>query len=155
MISLDEQLVKSFVDTAGVRPEFAPDSREDFEARTSPADYCIRVMMRGGVTGSYAMVINEGLARSVSSRILTVAAGRDYPPSEIDDEMAMNTVGEILNIGLGEYYRHRINSVPVDISSPAYGTYGASKEDLARISGFRAFRLEGSLFGIFFDSGVE
>ena len=147
MISVEEQIIKSFVDTTGNRPEPI-----DFAAAGPPSAgaHLIFVGLRGGINGGMAMVVEKDLALTISAEILTRAAGREFGRDEIDIELCSNTVGEILNIALGEYFMHRKNESPVDIVSPKYGFVAEDAGILEGLPERLRFRYQGGEFDVYY-----
>ena len=123
-----------------------PDS--DFLNRYKDQDHLIEIILKGGATGVFLLLIDEELARIISARVLTRAVESDFAPDDIDKELAANTIGELINIALGEFFTGRTNPSPVDISSPNYLTVETGKDKTNSLSSQMTFETEGQVFDI-------
>jgi hypothetical protein len=76
----------------------------------------IAVELRGGASGGAAIRIQPGDAILLTRRVLERALSE--PPPAPDADLAMNTIGELLNIALGEYFMEQPAATPVQIRAP-------------------------------------
>ncbi len=89
----------------------------------------IAVELRGGASGGAAIRIEPVHAIQVTARVLERALSEPAEPPDAD--LAMNTVGELLNIALGEYFMERPAGSPVQIRAPRLNPSDAPPEGAA------------------------
>ena len=133
------KITENFQKIAGQNIEFDSSSGPG-PLNWSPEDFAIEISIRGGASGWVCMVMNKNLSTRVAQKVLSIALSQDYPMDQIDAGLAENTVGEIINIALGEYFIARKNAVPADISSPIYHDTGSPSTE--RSGTVLQFRIE-------------
>jgi len=149
-MTIEEQIIKTFQDTSGISPGAASGELDAVLGGITAEKYVIVIYLEGGVKGAMALVMGKNQARAVSSKMLTIAAGMDFPPQDIDDELASNSVGEIINIALGEYFMKRKNPAPVAISSPKYFEGEGGREQLRGLHDLISLTAEGETFYVLY-----
>lgn len=100
---------------------------DDPPAGASDAGFAtIAVELRGGASGGAAIRIQPADAIQLTRRVLERALSEPAPPP--DEDLAMNTVGEILNIALGELFMQQPAATPVQIRAPRLNPADAPPE---------------------------
>lgn len=116
---LEQKIVENFDKIAGIKVELQSSSALD-ALNWTPDEFAIEISIHGGAAGWVCMTIDKNLATRVAREVLSRALSEDFPIENIDAELAENTVGELVNIALGEYFVARRGTQPADISSPIY-----------------------------------
>ena len=84
-------------------------------------DPCVLINVTGGRQACFAICMQLAQAVQLSSLIIARAVAADFPASQIDLALASNTIGEFMNIVLGEYFmKHPVAAGPAALSAPLY-----------------------------------
>lgn len=69
----------------------------------SPNAICISLAIEGGLSGEIALAAEPPVIARMANQILNKAFGGDFDPAMADDDLRVNTVGEMLNFLLGDF----------------------------------------------------
>ena len=94
-----DSVIKTFDVQADLRLERIHESPANTPA---PDALAISLPIEGGLQGYIAIALEAEVALDIARRVLSRALERDFDPSEIDEALRVNTVGELLNFIIGD-----------------------------------------------------
>ncbi len=149
-MDLKEHLVKAFAESAQSEIRLV-DNPPAHGERLAGEAHIVQINLKGGITGRCILAMNPEPARVIASRVLSMATASDFPAGDVDDELASNTVGELINIALGEYFSARKDKpAAAELSSPRYARFRDADPGSPEMSRM-TFICDGELFDIFHD----
>ena len=109
----------------------------------SAGNFAIEIQIMGAFNGWLCAIVAKDTARRIATHVLGKAMDREYRAEEIDDELAENTVGELVNISLGEFIMAQRNERPTNMSSPIYHDTASATAEPRVAKGYACIFKEG------------
>lgn len=88
-----------------------------------PDALAISLSIEGGLQGYIAIALEADVALDIARRVLSRALECDFDPSEIDEGLRANTVGELLNFIIGDIVAQMQNERSSMIKVPQVKIY--------------------------------